>query len=69
MSNKEFAELLINSIQEHKEEVCGERQKDMTPEEKKEDVATQLYALAHDHIIQLIRLECELNYINQEDEQ
>lgn len=61
MSNKEFAELLIKSIQEHKEETCGERQKGMTPEEKKKDVATQIYALAHDHIIQLIRLECTLN--------
>ena len=54
MTNKEFAELLIKSIQEHKEDTCGERQKDMTPEEKKTDVATQIYALAHDHIIQLV---------------
>ena len=50
MSNKEFAEFLIEKIEEHKHNLCGD--KDLTP-------VTGAYAQAHEHIIELIQLYAE----------
>ena len=44
MTNRQFAELLVSKIEHHKHKLC----------DGKNDPVTASYALAHDHIIELI---------------
>lgn len=46
MTNKEFAELLIKKIEDHRKVLC----------ENKHDSVNTSYSMAHTHIIEIIRL-------------
>ncbi len=56
MTNREFAEMLIEKIELHKQNVsCGNPFTD------------NVYATAHDHIIELIKLEVELCEVKEKN--